>query len=105
MRGKRSRRPKLGRKYILAVFLQDGHIKWGLKLIRDRCFCGVVQRGGLNHDFDSLKLAVGAGYIVEAHVVSTSLSKTPGTGERILVGRFTWKITGKKTLDSEYTGV
>ena len=94
--GKSSCKPRLGRKYTLAVFQQErfGRTKWAIKLTRSGIFCGVVQRRDSDDDYDDLMRAVGRGYEIEALVVSTSLSRDSTSRERILVGRFTWKVTG-----------
>lgn len=80
----------------MAVFQQErfGRKKWAIKLTQKGFFCGVVQRGDSDDDHDNLIRAVGRGYKVEALVVSTSLSRDSTSRERILVGRFTWKVIG-----------
>lgn len=71
--------------------------------MRNGCFCGVVQKRAFGGDFERLMRAIGAGYVVEGHAVSASMSRTRGSRKRIVVGSITYKITGggRGPLDSE----
>jgi len=62
--------------------------------MRNGCFCGVVQKRA-SVDFGRLIRAVGAGYVVEGHVVSASISRAVGSRGRIVVGSISYKITGR----------
>jgi hypothetical protein len=94
--GKSSGKPRLGKRYILAIFQQErfGRTRWAIELTRNGSFCGVVQRRDSDDDYDKLMRAVGRGYKVGVHVVSTGLSRDPTSGERVLVGKFTWRVMG-----------
>lgn len=105
-RGRPSRKPKLDRKYILTLFKQERSERtiWGIKLMRNGCFCGVVLKRASGGDFDRLMRAIGMGYVVQGRVVSTSMSKDARSRRGIVVGSVIYKIRGEegpRDLDSE----
>jgi len=55
----------------------------------------VAQRRDSDNDHHTLMHAVGKGYKVVALVVSVGLSRDPTSGERVLVGKFTWRVVGQ----------
>lgn len=69
--------------------------------MRNGCFCGVVLKRASGDDFDRLMRAIGAGYVVQGQVVSTSMSKAPGSHERILVGSIIYKIASEGPRDQD----
>ena len=67
--------------------------------MRNGFFCGVVQKKASAGDIGLLMRALGAGYVVEGCVVSTSMSKALGSRERIIAGSIMYEIIGGESQD------
>src|SRR5437588_13112755 len=95
--GRSSGKPRLGKRYSLAIFRQErfGRTKWAIELTRKGSFCGGAQCRDSDNDHHTLMHADGKGYKVVALVVSVGMSRDPSSGEWVLVGKFTWRVARK----------